>query len=621
MEVTGYKPEQQTPTPQTCLSLYIAWIPRLLPSTLRGRRNPAVHALFLIVFASLIALAELSPLPASAQSNFSKRIKPMRTSKLSPPHLKLVVAPDLAEQVAKFKPIHITYDSDGLTKNETKMVEKLVDAAGLLDCIYWRQSDPEGLKLYLSLAGKPDRQSDLVREYLKINGSRWDLINDNQPFVGIGSLKPMPPGHAFFPWGITKAEFDSYVATHPDQKSALYDPHTIVVRAGDALKAVPYHTAYREFLVPMARDLREASELSPDPAFAHFLQLRAHALLTDDYFPSDIAWLDLKNPKFDIIFAPYEVYLDGLLGVKTSYGASVMIRNEAESKKLEIYQKYVPQLQESLPLAAADLPSKRGRQSPMEVVDAIYRSGDLLHGYQAVADNLPNDPRIHVLKGSKKIFWKNFMDARVNNVILPLVRHLMVPNQAAMVSGDGTMQFVILHEISHGLGPSYAEVSGKKVGIGEAIGPEYSALEESKADIVGMRCVYWLTQHGVIPQDKLDGTYASYLGETFRTIRFGIAEAHGKGSMMEINYLTEQGAIRRDPKTGLYEADFSKMPAAIDSLAKELLELEAAGDRAGTEAWFKKYAVMPRALAAALAKCSDVPVDVDPTFDFNPPLR
>ncbi|MDE3168669.1 MAG: Zn-dependent hydrolase [Acidobacteriota bacterium] len=520
--------------------------------------------------------------------------------------------------MAKFKPIHISFDSAGLTANERKMVDKLVDAAGLLDCIYWRQSDPEGLKLYLSLADRHDRRSDLLREYLKINGGRWDLISDNKPFVG---TEPMPSGHAFYPWGITKAELGSYVAAHPDQKAALYDPHTVVVRDGDNFKLVPYHTAYREFLVPMARDLREASELTPDPAFAQFLRLRAHALLTDDYFQSDIAWLGLKDPQFDIIFAPYEVYLDGLLGVKTSYGASVMIRNDAESKKLEIYQKYIPQLQESLPLPATELPSKRGKQSPMEVVDAIYRSGDLLHGYQAVADNLPNDPRIHVLKGSKEIFWKNFMDARVNNVILPLVQHIMAPSQAAMVTGDGVLQFVILHEISHGLGPSFAKSGGGKVGIGEAIGPEYSALEESKADIVGMRCVYWLVQHGVVPEAKLDGIYASFLGEDFRTIRFGIAEAHGKGVMMEISYLSEHGAIRRDRSTGLYEEDFSKMPAAIDSLAKKLLQLEAAGDRAGTEAWFKKYAVMPPELASALAKCSDVPVDVDPTFDFNPPLR
>jgi hypothetical protein len=558
----------------------------------------------------------------AAQAQTSTKPKttamPKHAAQKKPAAHKLVIAPDLAARVAKFKPIHISFDSSGLSDREKKMVDKLVDAAGLLDCIYWRQSDPEGLRLYLSLADTKDPQKQLLREYLKINGGRYDLIDDNKPFVGTA---PAPPGRGFFPEDLTREKFDTYLAAHPDQKAALYNPQTVVRRNGVDLEAVPYHIAFREFLVPMARDLRQASELSDDPAFAKFLQLRAHALLTDDYFPSDIAWLDLKNPKFDIIFAPYETYLDGLLGVKTSYGASIMIRNDVESKKLAVYQKYVPQLQESLPLPAADLPSKHGKQSPMEVVDAIYRSGDLLHGYQAVADNLPNDPRIHEQKGSKKIFWKNFMDARVNDVIRPLARRMMRPDQAAMVTGDGTLQFVILHEISHGLGPAYAHTAAGKVDVREAIGPEYSALEESKADIVGMRCIHWLVEHGAIPKDKLDEIYASYLGETFRTIRFGIAEAHGKGSMMELSYLTERGAIRRDSATGLYEVDFAKMPAAFDSLSKKLLELEADGDRAGTEAWFKKYAVMPPELTAALAKASDIPVDVDPDFDFHPPLE
>ncbi len=544
-------------------------------------------------------------------------MKPEHERKL-PAARKLIVAPDLAARVAKFKPIHIAFDSSSLTDREKKMVEKLVDAAGLLDCIFWRQSDPDGLKLYLSLADRKDPKDQMLREYLKINGGRFDLINDNDRFVG---TDPMPPGRGFFPWGMTKREFDAYIAAHPDQKSDLYNPQTMVERNGGALEAVPYHKAFREFLVPAARDLRQAAELSDDPAFAKFLQMRAHALLTDDYFASDIAWLDLKNPKFDIIFAPYETYLDGLLGVKTSYGASVMIRNDAESKKLEIFQKYVPALQESLPLPAVDRPSKRGKQSPMEVVDAIYRSGDLLHGYQAVADNLPNDPRIHEQKGSKKIFWKNFLDARVNNVNLPLAQRVMRPDQAAMVTGEGTLDFVILHEISHGLGPAYARTSAGKIDIREAIGPQYSALEESKADVVGVRCVHWLVEHGALPKEKLNGIYASYLGELFRTIRYGIGEAHGAGMMMELSYLMEQGAIRRDPSTGLYEADFSKFPAAIDSLSKELLEQEATGDRARTENWFKKYAVMPPELTASLAKASDIPVDVDPEFDFHPALR
>jgi len=534
------------------------------------------------------------------------------------PSSQLVVAPDLAQRIAKFKPVKMPFDSSGLTAREKEMVAKLVDAAGLLDCIYWRQSDPEGLKLYLSLAHSKDPRDQTLREYLKINGGRFDLIDDNKPFVGTA---PIPPGVGFFPEDLTKAQFDAYVAAHPDQKAALYAPQTIVRRKGDALEAIPYHVAYREFVEPMATDLREAAALSDDPAFAKFLRLRADALLTDDYYASDIAWLDLENPKFDIIFAPYETYLDGLLGVKTSYGASVMIRNDAESKKLAVFQQYVPDLQESLPLAPEDLPSKRGKQSPMEVVDAIYRAGDLLHGYQAVADNLPNDPRIHEEKGSKKIFWKNFMDARVNFIIVPLAQRLMPADQAKLVTGEGLLDFVVLHEISHGLGPAYARTAAGKTDVREAIGAQYSGLEESKADITGMMCVKWLVDHGAIPKEKLDGIYSSYLGETFRTIRFGIAEAHGAGAMMEFNYLAEQGAIRRDASTGLYEADYGKMPGAMASLAKELLTQEATGDRARAEKWFAKYAVMPPDLAAALAKGSDIPVDVDPEFSFSPPVR
>jgi hypothetical protein len=534
------------------------------------------------------------------------------------PWSQLAVAPDLAQRLAKFKPVKMPFDSKGLTAREREMVDKLVDAAGLLDCVYWRQSDPEGLKLYLSLAKSEDPRDRMLREYLKINGGRFDLIDDNKPFVG---TKPMPPGRGFFPEDLTKAEFDAYVAAHPEQKAALYAPQTIVRRKGGALEAIPYHVAYQTFVAPMAQDLRDAAGLSDDPAFAKFLLLRADALLTDDYYTSDIAWLDLQNPKFDVIFAPYETYLDDLLGVKTSYGASIMIRNDEESKKLAVFQNYVPELQESLPLAAEDLPSKRGKQSPMEVVDAIYRAGDLLHGYQAVADNLPNDPRIHEEKGSKKIFWKNFMDARVNYIILPLAQQLMRSDQASLASGEGLLEFVVMHEISHGLGPAYARTAAGKTDVREAIGPQYSSLEEAKADVTGMFCLKWLVDHGAVPKDKLNGIYSSYLAETFRTIRFGIAEAHGQASMMELGYLTERGAIRRNASTARYEVDFDRIPSAFASLTRELLEQEATGDRARAEKWFAKYAVMPPDLAAALTKGKDIPVDVDPEFDFHPPLR
>src|SRR5260221_2538826 len=221
----------------------------------------------------------------------------------------------------------------------------------------------------------------------------------------------------------------------------------------------------------MAQALRDAAALSADPAFANFLRLRADALSTDDYYKSDLAWMDLKDPKFDVIFAPYETYLNDMLGVKTSYGASVLIRNEEESRKLAVYQKYVPDIQDALPLDAADRPSKRGHLTPMEVMDAPYRAGDLRYGYQAVADNLPNDPRIHREKGSKKIFFKNFMDARVNVVILPIAKRLMREDQAAKATGDGYLTTTIMHEIAHGLGPVFARKNGKQADIREAIAP------------------------------------------------------------------------------------------------------------------------------------------------------
>ncbi|MGD0964490.1 MAG: Zn-dependent hydrolase [Candidatus Acidiferrales bacterium] len=574
-----------------------------------SHRGPSIALILAVFVAALASASTLRQAPVA----FSKAVGSAGSSTANP-----TVAPDLAQRVSRFRRVKMSFHSQGLTSRERQMIDKLVDAAGLLDCIYWRQSDPEGRKLYLSLGGSKNPQDEVLRRYLKINGSRFDLIDDEKPFVG---TQPMPPGRGFFPEDMTRARFDGYVAAHPAQKAALYNPQTIVGWKGGTLEAIPYHVAYREFLEPMAKDLREAAALSEDPAFAKFLRLRADALFTDDYFASDIAWLDLQNPKFDIIFAPYETYLDSLLGVKTSYGASVMIRNDQESKKLAVFQKYVPDLQESLPLSRSDLPSKRGKQSPMEVVDSPYRAGDLLHGYQAVADNLPNDPRIHEQKGSKKMFWKNFMDARVNYIILPLAKRVMKPDQAALASGDGYLTDTLMHEISHGLGPAFAHTAARKTDIREAIGPQYSGLEEAKADVVGEFGLKWLIDHGEFPKEKQNAVYASYVAGIFRTVRFGIAEAHGAAEMMEFNYLTEQGAIRRDPGSALYEIRFDRMPGAIGSLAKELLEQEATGDRARTERWFKKYAVMPAELSAALAKASDIPVDVDPEFDFHPPLR
>jgi hypothetical protein len=510
-----------------------------------------------------------------------------------------------AARLAQWKKVNMPLPA-GLSPKERQMVDKLAHACRLLDDIFWRQSDLAGLELYRTT---PD---PTIKRLLAIMGSRWDLLDENRPFVG---TQPLLPGHELYPHDLTRDAIEKYVQQHPADKTAIYDPYTVIKRQGNRLIGVPYREEYKQFLQPMAKDLRDAAALSDDPAFANFLRLRADALLTDDYYKSDLAWLDLKDPKFDVIFAPYETYLDDLLAVKTSYGASLLIRNEDESRKLAIYQKYVADIQDALPLDPADRPSKRGHLSPMEVMDAPYRAGDLLHGYQAVADNLPNDPRIHQEKGSKKIFFKNFLDARVNFVILPIAQKLIPPAQAAKASGEGYLAGTLMHEIAHELGPVFARQGGKQVSINEALGPAYSGLEEAKADVVGMFGLAWLVEHGAMPKDRLEEFYASYVAGLFRTLRFGTGEAHGRAETMEFNYLLEGHALTYS--NGRYTIRYERVPAVVAALAKELLTIEASGNRARAEAMLAKYDTMPAELTAALAVTKDIPVDVDPVFSFK----
>jgi hypothetical protein len=532
-----------------------------------------------------------------------------------------------ADRAAYWKAVVVPYNKAGLTAREQQMIAKLADACRLMDQAYWRQSDLGGYMMYHTT------QSAVLEKLFAINGSRWDLLDTNFPMIG---EEPLMPGRELYPFGLTRAEVEQYVAAHPDEKAAIYSPWTVVRSAPldldpklsqpviyslpKKLYAYPYHEAYAVWIKPMAADLHAAAKLSSDAAFAKYLNLRADALLSDDYYASDIAWLDLKDPKVDLIFAPYETYLDSLLGVKTSYGGAVLIRNDAESRKLAMYQQQEAAMQQALPVSARDKPSKQGFATPMEVVDTPLRAGDLRYGYQAVADNLPNDPRVHAERGSKKIFFKNFLELRVNNVILPLSAKLMTPDQAKYVTGEGYTTAVILHEISHGLGPAYAHIGGKQIAINEAIGPAYSGLEEAKADVTGIFLAKWLIDQKLLPAAELNGIYSSYVGGIFRTLRFGTGEAHGRAEMMEFNYLLEHGALKQDAG-GRYAIDYAAMPAAIAALCHTLLMFEANGDRAGVEAWMTKYDVMPAALTTALDAAQAIPVDVTPEFELSKGVR
>jgi len=527
------------------------------------------------------------------------------------------VAPDIEQRLQKFQKVEMPFTTADLSAKERKVVDELIAASRDLEQIYWRQNSPEDIDLYHATA----KANPALHHYLWIHGSRFDQIDENHPFYG---SDPLPPGRALYPKGLTRDDIEAYVKAHPEQKKAIYDERTVVElvsREPLKLKTTPYHVKYHPWLVSAAAHLRNAAANTPDKTFAKYLRLRAKALLDDNYYPSDLVWVgELKDPKIDVIFAPYETYLDDLLGVKTSYGAAVMIRNEPESRKLAVFQKYVPDIQDALPLPAEDRPSKKGHATPMEVMDTPYRAGDLRHGYQAVADNLPNDPHIHEKVGSKKIFFKNFMDARVNDVILPVARRMMRTDQAALASAEGTLTVVMMHEICHGLGPSFSRVNGQQVDIRAAIGPIFSALEEAKADITGMYGLKWLVDHDALPKARLNEYYASYVAGIFRTVRFGVGEAHGRAEMMEFNVLRERGAIGRDA-AGRYEMVLDKMPDAVAALAKELLEIEATGDRSRAESWFAKYDKMPAELKSALEAAKDLPVDVDPLVPFAEGVR
>ena len=525
------------------------------------------------------------------------------------------IAPDIEERLAKFQRVEMPFTYEGMSAREKVEVQELVAACQELENIYWRQNNPDDIAIYNSLAGAKDPKLVAFRRYLWINGSRFDQVEENAPFYG---TEPDPPGRHLIAPGLTRDQIEAYAKEHPKEKEALYDERTIIeIASRDPLKlrTVPYHVRYAPWLKRAATHLRKAASMSNDKAFAKFLRDRATALTSDDYYPSDLEWVALKDPKIDIIFAPYESYLDDLLGVKTSYGTAVLIRNEAESQKLAVFQKYVPDIQDALPLAPEDRPSKKGHATPMEVMDTPFRSGDLRHGYQAVADNLPNDPRIHEKVGSKKIFFKNFMDARVNDVILPLAKYVMRASDAQKASADGYLAAVMMHEICHGLGPAFARRDGKQVDIREAIGPIYSGLEEAKADVTGMYGLKWLVDHGALPKERLEEYYASYVAGIFRTVRFGTAEAHGRAEMMEFNFLAERGAIVEDH--GMYAIDYTKIGDAVAAVAKELLEIEATGDHARAEAWFNKYDKMPPSLRAALDRAKNVPIDVDPLTPFH----
>ncbi len=528
-------------------------------------------------------------------------------------------APSKIDQyLTQYTPYAMSFDASGFSDREKTLLQKLIEASNELDTIYWLQTSQYGLHLRDSLLRVP--QTEEVRKLLVLlnrNAGPFELLNDYAPFIG---NQQYYPGDELYPRGMTAEEFDRYYATLPEeQKKAFMSPYSVIRKDGKGgYRAVWYHEEYRQRLESIVRLLNECADLAENASFAKFLRLKAQALTTDSYFDADVAWIDMKDSKFDMVFGPFETYSDGIKGVKAKYEASIEVVDQEESKKLDVYTKYLREMEENLPIPAEYKSPVKGLTAKFVIVRDLIRKGEAAYGYQAVATNLPNDPEVHAKKGTKKTFWKNMFEARFNAIIKPVSMRLIEPSQQQYLSDEGFFQFVLMHEICHAVGPRTVKVGPKKgMAVNAAVGPDYNALEETKADITGLHSLAFLIDKGVVPADKEREFFVSFLGSLFRSIRFGLNEAHGKAAAISLNYLVKNGGITYNSEQNRWGVDFDAIRDGVKNLGRELLILEGDGDGAKVAAFFEQWTAMTPELQASLDAVNDLPIDVLPQYSIR----
>ena len=501
----------------------------------------------------------------------------------------------------------IDYDRTLLDDNERQVVAKLIDASKQIDEIYWRQVSEDNPKWRADLA---KQGGEIYDNFIKNKGP-WDRLNDDEPFVpGVGKK---PAGAAFYPSDLTKEEFEKYVAAHPDKKDELQGLLTVVRRDGTALVGVPYHAFYRDFLEPAAKDLRDAAAITTDPSLKAFLSKRADAFLNDDYRDSDMAWMDLSG-NIEVVIGPYEVYEDNLFNYKASFESFVTVVDKGESAKLGVYAQHLPDMERNLPEPEQYKNFNRGTSSPIKVVQELYTAGDARRGVQTSAFNLPNDEVVREKKGSKKVLLKNVMDAKFRQSGRPIAMRVLDPSLTNLVSFDAYFNHTLFHELSHGLGPGFVTLpSGEKVEARIPLKNLFSAIEECKADVLGLWNIRYAQQHNLITSFDEKQLYATYAGLMFRSLRFGIGEAHGRGVAVQWNWIRENGGVT-PAADGKFTIDVEKFRGAVQSLATELLTIEATGDFNRANALLEKYGESTPEMQSVIAKLNDIPVDIWPVF-------
>jgi len=518
---------------------------------------------------------------------------------------------NVKQRMLKYSITDMPADLTGYSSRQKRLLKALLRAAGLADEIFWRQTGAPALEdraevLAAYPAGHP------VREFFLRQGGPWDRLDKDAPFLEGAPAKPA--GAGFYPPDLTAREFEAWVDAHPKERESLLSPYTVIRRNGTRLEAVPYHEAYAELVTPMAAALREAASLADNPSLRRYLEAKAAAVLTDDYFDADTAWIKMKDEPFDIAIGPFEVYEDGLLNLKAAYEATVEIVDRAESEKLSRYKSHLAELEAALPYPDSLKPASAALTAAFTIVRDIYRGGQIRSGYQPVAANLPNDPRVHTEVGTKKTFWKNVMDARFNQIIRPISEELIAKDQRSDLDAQAFFDFVLMHELAHGLGPRFVHTSAGDVPVNQRLRELYSWIEENKADVAGLVGLGYFMDRGVLDPATRDAHLVSYLGSLFRTIRFGTAEAHGMAALVSINWYLKHGGLAFDAASGRYRIEPERIDASISSLASELLIIEATGDYARATRLKEEFGEMPPELTAALGRVSGIPIDIVPRY-------
>jgi hypothetical protein len=509
----------------------------------------------------------------------------------------------MAGEVAKYAHFDLTADLSSLSANQQKMIPLLIEASQAMEEVFWLQGYGDREELLASI------EDDSVRRFAVINYGPWDRLNGHAPFVERFGEKPA--GATFYPNDMTREEFEAAVAAADDEGEALKSLYTVVRRddAGE-LFTVPYHEAYPEQTRLAVDKLREAAELAEDAGFKSYLTMRADALLSDEYQASEMAWLDMKENTLDVVIGPIESYEDELFGYKAAHEAYVLLKDKAWSEKLSRYAALLPVLQEGLPVPDAYKQESPGTDSDLNAYEVLYYAGHCNAGSKTIAINLPNDETVQLEKGTRRLQLKNAIKAKYEKILLPLSEFLIAEDQRQLINFDAFFENIMFHEVAHGLGIKNT-LDGKGT-VREAMKEQASALEEGKADVLGLYMITRLQEMGEMNDTELLDNYVTYMAGIFRSSRFGSASAHGKANMAQFSFFADMGAFNRDEESGLYRVDFEKMQEAVMALAGKILQLQGDGDYEGVKAYIESSGASAGMLTADLARLeeTDIPKDI-----------